>query len=1273
MKSKNLCLMVILMFGTVLLFPSRTYPLYTGKEMGKQTQAEFSPTRLIVKVKTSFDSQITLGRSNGIATTSLADFDSLNFKFKVTQQERLFGDFRKTALRSDKLSSVYLLEVPAGTDLNRMKKEYEGMGEVEYAELDYRFELFDAPDDPLFSNQWYLNNTGQGYLGINRIPGNYNDTQVIKYGTVDADVDALEAWERNDETVLPLVGIIDTGVDLDHPDLAANIWTNPGEIPGNDIDDDHNGFVDDYSGWDFSGYEVNGEIMEDDDPTDYYGHGTHCAGIVASVRGNGIGVSGINTPCRIMAVKVFPYAYFSVCAKGIIYAADMGCDVINMSWGSPFPSHVIADALDYAISKGVLPIAASGNSGAEDSFYPASLPQVFTVGASNSDDEVTEFSTYGSQIDVVAPGQDILSLRADNTDMYAEGGASGTEPFVHIVNQNYYLADGTSMASPCAVGVAAYVLAASPGISISKVKEILQTSADDIIYPYGGDSLYSPGKDIYSGYGRVNLNSALQLISGRLAKIDFPYENAIVSENVVVLGTASGDSFQNYVLEYGEGYSPSNWTVIANSSVPKSHDTLGVWNSSALSGRFTLRLTVGSSNQAVVHVVVDNSVKVGITSPQEGDTVSGNVEIRGNTVVPDFSHYTLQYGFGDPPSYWTDIVTSTKMVADGMLGNWMASFLAESDFFALRLLVVTNGGQTYADTVTILVENPAFNWSLELTSFGCLSPGVGDIDGDGWDEIVVGIGGPAAWGRVGGIEVFNHQGQLEPGWPKDTDKNMMSSPALGDLNNDGIDDIVIACEQDGVHAYLSGGGGWIRNAVTSWNQENGLAVPVIADLENDGYLEVFTINNQGTVYGWRNDGNPIIPGDGVFAQAGVSSNPMGFPSLAVADLDGDGENEVIAGIATGGCNPLPCLSAGGIYIWDREAHLLLSPANYPEKFTCLFGMAVANVDEDDDMEIVVVASDTCCMGLYAFKKDGTQAANYPIKLEDLKVDCWFANPPAIGDLEGDGILEIVMTAWALGDARIYAWHQDGTPLGSLGGGGLLVSLKSKEGGEKPALMSPRGSSGNEGIDKIMNPSTSRLSPPLSITDDPIFASVPETFGSPVLADINRDGSLEIIAQAGYYTSTGYERIFAWDYEGNLISGFPLYVTDEASAFTYSAYVPVIADLDKDKKLDVVTCSNDNNYITPHLVAWEFDTYYDPVKMHWPRCMHDQWNSSVFRLEDYDSYDVSDVVYLINYLFLGGPPPVPFEHGDVNHDGALNISDVIFLINYLFKAGPPPSF
>ena len=1256
MKRRNPIFMIgLLVLLTFLFIPDAVHSVYFSKSSSKQTQAQFAPGRLIVKMSPEADKKIFLGEVKGIITTGLSGLDSLNLKFRVQKQAKLFEAFKETALKLDQFSGVYIVKVPEETDLQQMKAEYESLPEVEYAESDYKVKLFEEPDDPLFPHQWYLNNLGQaqnggqGYYGIER---NGTHTLVMKFGTEDADIDALEAFQRGDETTVPLVGIIDTGVDVDHEDLAENVWTNPGEIPDNDLDDDHNGFVDDFYGWDFSGDSVSMEPVEDNDPADYYGHGTHCAGIVAAVRGNAVGVSGINTPCNIMAVKIFPFALSSVCARGIIYAADMGCDVINMSWGGPYPSYVLKDALNYALSKGTLPIAAAGNSGQEDYFYPASLPQVLTVGASNSDGQVTYFSTYGDHIEVVAPGRDILSLRADSTDMYAEDGF----PLTHIINERYYLADGTSMSSPCAAGIAAYIVAASPGISTQKVKEIVEQSADDIIYPYGGDTLYSPGKDIYSGYGRVNLNSALQLLRGRLAKIDYPYENAVVSGDVPILGTASGDSFQSYTLEYGEGYYPSTWVSIAGSDVPVSKDTLGIWTSSGLTGRYTLRLTVGDENQAAVHLLAGNETYVKITSPSNGDTVRGLAQVYGYTIAPDFSHYTLEYGYGDSPCNWDTITTSSRMAAGDILGDWFISFLEETNC-TVRLTTKIGSGEIYTDSVIVFVRSPTAGvWVQDLPSWGSLSPAVGDVDGDGFDEVVVGIGGPPGWSRVGGITVFSHEGEVESGWPRDTLKNMMSSPALGDLDKDGIDDIAICSEQQGVHAYLSGSSDWTGSAGTGGNSLWSLATPVIADLEGDGDLEVLMVNSSGRVYAWRKNGESVIPdGNGLFAQV-AGCGTMGFPCMAVADLDKDEANEVI-------------IATSRLHILDVQGNQLLGPQDYQEALRETYGIAVADIDEGDDLEVIVFGSDTSFCTLFAFKKDGTQVTNYPLLLEDLLCHSWFGNHPAVGDLEGDGILEIVVSVWTLGEGRIYGWHQDGTPLGSVGSRGLLVSLKSPDSEAKKELLSNLGNDIAEAVAQIRSMSQEDLESLLStFGHDPIFVSAGETMGNPILADVNQNACVDVIARTGWWGSIGYETLHAWDYEGSVIPGFPLYATAQPATEPGMPYSPVVADMDKDAKMDIVLATSWPRFT---LISWKFDSYFDSTTMHWPKYGHDKYNSGIFEIEEYTGYGIAYVVYLINYIFKGGPAPEPFERGDVNCDDKVDLQDVVYLINYLFKGGPEP--
>ena len=192
-----------------------------------------------------------------------------------------------------------------------------------------------TPDDPRFQETYGLDNIGQ------------------TGGTPDADIDAPEAWDRQTGSPDVIVADIDTGVDYNHEDLAANIWINPGEIPGNGTDDDGNGYIDDYYGWDFAN--------NDNDPMDDHGHGTHTSGTIAAVGNNGIGVAGVSWHAKIMPVKFLGAdgsGTHAAGAQAIIYAADMGAKISNNSWGCDIGtlcfSQTIEDAIAYADVKGML-------------------------------------------------------------------------------------------------------------------------------------------------------------------------------------------------------------------------------------------------------------------------------------------------------------------------------------------------------------------------------------------------------------------------------------------------------------------------------------------------------------------------------------------------------------------------------------------------------------------------------------------------------------------------------------------------------------------------------------------------------------------------------------------------------------------------------------------------------------------------------------------------------------------------------------------------------
>lgn len=307
-----------------------------------------------------------------------------------------------------------------------------------YAEPDYVVREVSTPNDTHFGLQWGLHNTGQSIGG--------------DLGSPDADIDGPEAWNVSTGDPNFVVAIIDTGTQYTHPDLAANIWTNPGEVAGNGIDDDGNGYVDDVRGWDFWDHDNN--------PDDPSGHGTHTAGTVGAVGDNGIGVAGVNWRCKLMPLRFLGPSggYTSDAVLAVQYAAQKGVQVSNNSWGGGGFSQSLYDAIDAAKSVGHLFCAAAGNNGTNiDSspFYPASytLDNLISVAATDNDDARASFSNYGvSSVDLGAPGVSIASTYPGN---------------------GYVYLSGTSMATPHVAGVAALVYAQNPGWSYGQVRNRL--------------------------------------------------------------------------------------------------------------------------------------------------------------------------------------------------------------------------------------------------------------------------------------------------------------------------------------------------------------------------------------------------------------------------------------------------------------------------------------------------------------------------------------------------------------------------------------------------------------------------------------------------------------------------------------------------------------------------------------------------------------------------------------------------------------------------------
>ena len=368
------------------------------------------------------------------------------------------------------LDRIYKLKVDLkqGQSIEDVVASFSKDPGVEYAQLNRMNSLCNTPNDPYFSVQWALNNTGQPYP----ITGGGTDS-----GTSDADINATEAWDIYQGNSDVVVAVIDSGVDYGHEDLQGNMWT------------DGNGRY----GYDFSD--------DDNDPCDYMGHGTHCAGIIAARGNNGTGITGVCWQTKIMAVKVFPNAYDSVLADGIRYAADNGADVLSNSWGpvGRNPSNpTVEDAIDYAYALGCVVVFAAGNDSDDVAYYsPANYPKVISVVATDSSDNVASFSNRGDLAAIAAPGVDILSLHAAGTDIYDDG-----EHFYPNGDPDatMYISSGTSMACPQVAGACALLLSYNPTLSNEDVRRILVDTSDVI---------FDSNESICSSNGRLSIDSAL--------------------------------------------------------------------------------------------------------------------------------------------------------------------------------------------------------------------------------------------------------------------------------------------------------------------------------------------------------------------------------------------------------------------------------------------------------------------------------------------------------------------------------------------------------------------------------------------------------------------------------------------------------------------------------------------------------------------------------------------------------------------------------------------
>jgi C1A family cysteine protease/PKD repeat protein/subtilisin family serine protease len=376
---------------------------------GKQ-QEEYAPDEIIVRFK----------------PTAISNDKS--HEQMTARVHRAVGATVKKDYSRRGMPGTQIVKLPPGKSVNEAIAEYQSNPDVLYATPNYRISLLAIPNDPLYPQEWGLEKI--------KVP---------------------HAWDRTTGSGDIIIAVLDTGIDYTHPDLSGALWSNTREIPGNLIDDDGNGFVDDTIGWDFFG--------NTNDPMDGNGHGTACAGVIGARGNNNLGISGVLWNTKMVPLKVIGpdgYGYESDAIDAVLYADSIGAQIVSLSWGGPYPYPALRDAM---AASPALFICAAGNSGTDNDvspIYPASfdLPNVVSVSATDESARLALFSNFGAvSVDLAAPGAGILST--------ARGGG-------------YSSYSGTSMAVPFVTGIAGLVKAENPGYSHIHIKEAILASTDKL-------------------------------------------------------------------------------------------------------------------------------------------------------------------------------------------------------------------------------------------------------------------------------------------------------------------------------------------------------------------------------------------------------------------------------------------------------------------------------------------------------------------------------------------------------------------------------------------------------------------------------------------------------------------------------------------------------------------------------------------------------------------------------------------------------------------------
>ena len=881
----------------------------------------------------------------GIALTGLHSFDLIANRYNFTEIERMFTVKDTDFKDKNGVHLMNIFRINVSDNIDQAIYELSNDPNVIYANFEPLITNSFVPNDPHYDNQWHL-----------------------------PKINVNEIWNRSvgDSTIV--IAVVDNGVKWNHEDLRANIFINHAEAPGvlinwdsgvitggDGIDNDGNGRVDDVLGWDF--YHNNRQTYQSFAGMD---HGTHVAGIAGAVGNNAIGISGVAMDVKILVSKHGPSNYYSMyltdAFEGILYAADTGAHIINCSWGgaSGPPGIEYADSVvDYALGKGAIVVAASGNNGAHNEYViPAAATNAVGVASSDQYDNKSSFSNYGQYITVTAPGSEIFSTSFIGS--------------LQTAIDSYTAHSGTSMATPVVTGAIALMKSVHPELSVEQIKSRLHDSADIMPQNESGglyQGLLGGGRlnaykaifieefvnlsliddiEVYEiegdGDGIPNIGETLAI--GITLRNQEGWSDALETQAVIQCDMPGVDILQPNISFPSNIYSGTDISSTENAiiKIEPTVNTLIIPLRITVSAKSTnnndfdktfrvdLQLSMSKANWPLLTTAESSAAPMLANLDGTGMRL---VNIAGNILhVVDENK---KYNPGFPLSLNNESIFSDFAIGD-VLGNGK-----------LQIVVGTNNG-----SILIIDENADIVNQVVLGNGIRRTPIIADLNNDGKNEIVVGT-------LNGTLFVLNgHDLSTWENFPISVGGNILSNMAVGDVTGDGVKNIIINIMGTSQRVLAI-------NPLTGENIQGfpyyevgaSNAGSTLANISGEGALNIIFATSQVST-----PSLVVLNGDGtVFANSIMPTQIMS--EIAPVDLNNDGN---ILLIFTD--------TAGNIWAKDKN---MVTIDGFPVRTTNRIEASPVFMDIDNDGKLEIIVGDDNGF-LHILRSDGTYFPGYPIKI-----------------------------------------------------------------------------------------------------------------------------------------------------------------------------------------------------------------------------------------------------------------------------------------------------